>query len=189
MTILEHIKQSIAGGMPARLEIHDGKPGVLFLDEYEFIPLDDLNYNEKMGYFQISLFPDAPREYENSPADGRSIQRGAVGRRWAVNEQRVVGYVPTEWANELIRLGRSRSDAVRAAIDMALHPFEPVDIDSIRLTDSLPCGILTADGHCEKPAYAAHVYAWRHPIYGGHYVLLPQCKDCTMALVERNKEQ
>ena len=182
--ILKHIKKSISGGMLARLEMKDGVPGVLFLDEHEFIAFDDLNYNGDMGYFQISLFPDAARECKNAPVSGRNIHRGTVGRRWAVNEQRVVSYIPPEWVNELIRLGKSQSDAVRAAIDVTLHPFESVDMNPIRLADSLPCGIRTADGHCEKPAYAAHVYKWRHPVYGGNYVLLPVCEECARVAAE-----
>lgn len=182
MTILEHIKRSIASGMLAKLEMYDGIPGVRFLDEHEFIPFDDLNYNEELGYFQISQFPDALRECTNAPVSGRNVNRGTPGRRWAVNEQRIVGYVPEEWVNELVRLGKSQSDAIRAAIDIALHPMEH-ESEMIRLADPLPCGIRsdTPSGTCGKPAYVAHANRWRNPALPGHWVVLPVCRGCVMA--------
>lgn len=185
MTILEHVKQAISEGLAARLATQAGEPGALFLDEHEFIPFGDLNYNSDLGYFKMSLFPDARRECTNPPVvDGRSLNRGTPGRRWAEMERRVTGYVPGAWADELIRLGRNQSDAVRMAVDIALHPFEPVNLDPIRLTDPLECGIRTGDGNCGKPAYAAHVYRWRHPTYEGHYVLLPVCRECAEATMK-----
>lgn len=177
-TILEHIKQSIVDGLAARLEIQDGEPGVTFLDEGEFIPFADLNYNQEYGYFRISEFPTIPRDCENSPVDGRKLGGGKRGRRWASVTERVTGYIPPEWADALVRLQLgSQSDTVRTAIDLALHPFEE-GTQIIRLTAPLPCGIRTFDATCGKPATVAYAYPWRHPVYPGHHVLLPVCQSC-----------
>lgn len=180
-TILEHVKAAIADGLPARLEIQDSEPGVTFLDEGEFIPFADLNYNREYGYFQISLLPNIPRECENTPVDGRSLNRGVPGKRsrtWAENTHAVTGYIPPAWADELSRLSDNQSDAVRTAVDVALHPFAADSLPPIRLTDPAPCGISRGDGYCGNPATAAHVYRWRHPTYPGHLVILPVCREC-----------
>lgn len=185
-TIIDHIRQSITEGMPARLDIRKGEQGVLFLDENEFISLDDLNYNSQLGYFRISQFPGAVKECENAPVDGRVFNRGSRGRTWAENTHTITGYIPPEWARELVRLqlGDNQSDTVRTAIDITLHPFEETRLYPIRLADSLPCGIRKGEGHCGKPATVAYVYSWRHPVYAGHYVLLPVCQECAGKAVE-----
>lgn len=179
MTILEHVKRAIREGfIPAELVIHDGEAGVLFLDENEFIPFADLNYSRELGYFRISLFPDEPRECENTPVTGSNLNAGARGRRWARGaDHRVVGYIQPAWADELLRLGRNQADAVRTAIDVALHPFEP-QTAVISLASPHPCGIRSGDGVCGQPAQVAYAYPWRHPVYPGHWVILPVCRDC-----------
>lgn len=179
-TILDHIRRSIAEGMPARLDARGEEQGVLFLDENEFIPLDDLNYNEQLGYFRMSQFPGARRECENAPVDGRVFNRGAKGRTWAENTHAVTGYIPPDWARELSRLGAgsSQSDAVRTAIDLALHPFGDDPPAIVVLSSSLPCGVQGGSGSCGEPATVACAYAWTHPVYAGHFVLLPVCPSC-----------
>ena len=184
MTILEHIKQSIADGLPARLTTQGGATGVLFLDEGEFIPFTDLNYNPEYGYFRISLLPNMPRQCENEPVSRRNLNRGATGRVWAENDTRVTGYVPASWADQLVRLGENQSDAVRIAVDVVLHPFEDAKIDPIRLADPLPCGIRTDKKNCTNPATVAYAYPWRHPTYPYHYVLLPVCRNCAEKAVQ-----
>lgn len=47
-----------------RLIDKDGQPGILFLDEHEFIPFTDLGYNAELGFFRRSVFPDQPTEGE-----------------------------------------------------------------------------------------------------------------------------
>lgn len=58
MNIQQRIDQFITEGGAARVELRDGIDGVVFLDENEFIPFGDLDYNDKLGFFQISRFPD-----------------------------------------------------------------------------------------------------------------------------------
>lgn len=185
-TILDHIRRSITDGLDARLDIQNGVQGVTFFDENEFIPLDDLNYNPEYGYFRISQFPNIPRDCENAPVDGRVFNRGTRGRTWAENTHPITGYIPPEWAKELVRLqlGDSQSDTVRTAIDIALHPFEETRLDPIRLPDPLPCGIRTGDGNCGSLAYVAYVYPWRHPVHPGHFVILPVCRECAEKAAE-----
>jgi hypothetical protein len=50
----------------ARFDVQDGRAGVVFLDENEFIPLEDLNYNRQLGFFRVSAFPDAEQEADSS---------------------------------------------------------------------------------------------------------------------------
>lgn len=116
------------------------------------------------------------------PEDGRRANRGDTGRRWGVNGKRAVGYVPADWLNELVRFGKNQSDAVRVAIDIALHPMEHGS-QLVSLSDPLPCGIRsdTASGTCGKPAYIAHANLFRNPVLPGHWVLLPVCRDCALA--------
>lgn len=64
-TIEEHVAQAIAEGMPGRLVVQDGVPGVIFPDENKFIPFADLNYNSTYGYYEISGFPDLARDCRN----------------------------------------------------------------------------------------------------------------------------
>lgn len=115
-------------------------------------------------------------------ADKRKNNRGQVGRRWAAGVVRVVGYIPADLAKQLQAFGKNQSDAVRTAIDAALHPMDG-DSDVIRLADSLPCGIRadTPSGVCGKPATVAHVNPLRSPVLPGHYVVLPVCQECAAA--------
>lgn len=65
MNIRDHIRKAIAGGLPAQFSQQDGLAGVLFHDENEFIPFDDLNYNNEYGYYRLSQFPDLQRDCTN----------------------------------------------------------------------------------------------------------------------------
>lgn len=38
--------------------------GVIFHDDNQFIPISDLAYNSRLGFFQVSRFPDETREAE-----------------------------------------------------------------------------------------------------------------------------
>lgn len=115
--------------------------------------------------------------------DGRHANRGTPGRRWAVNNLRVAVYLPSTWLNELIRFGKNQSDALRAAVDVALHPMEH-ESKLIELADSLPCGIRAENpsGTCGKPAKFAHANRFRNPWLPGHWVLLPVCRDCALSV-------
>ena len=53
---LEVVAEQVQSGN-ARLEYRQGKQGVLFLDEQQFIPLDDLAYSSDLGLYQKSKFP------------------------------------------------------------------------------------------------------------------------------------
>ena len=65
MNIRDHIRKAITGGLPAEFAQHAGKAGVLFYDENEFIPFDDLNVNAEYGYYRLSQFPNLQRECTN----------------------------------------------------------------------------------------------------------------------------
>ncbi len=49
-----------------RIIERDGQPGILFLDENEFIPFSDLGYNSEIGFFSKSRFPDVKSDYKDS---------------------------------------------------------------------------------------------------------------------------
>jgi hypothetical protein len=51
------ILRFIWDGGPARLDYSGDKAGVIFLDEGEFIPFDDLGFNREYGFYQLSAFP------------------------------------------------------------------------------------------------------------------------------------
>lgn len=65
MNIRDHIRKAIIEGLPAEFFQRDGRAGILFHDENEFIPFDDLNYNNKYGYYRLSQFPDLERDCTN----------------------------------------------------------------------------------------------------------------------------
>ena len=66
MNIRQHALRSIRGGMPARIEVKDGVPGVQFLaDDHEFIEFDDLGYTVEFGYYRLSVFPDVQSDCTN----------------------------------------------------------------------------------------------------------------------------
>lgn len=70
MNIHESIQQYIDEGGMGRLATVDGRDGVVFLDENEFIPFDDLGYNRDLGYFRLSAFPQQKNEHgDESPRD------------------------------------------------------------------------------------------------------------------------
>lgn len=58
-SITELIDEFIRDTGEARLETRNGRAGVIFLDEMQWIPLADLGYNELLGFYQISQFPGA----------------------------------------------------------------------------------------------------------------------------------
>lgn len=45
--------------------VQNGQAGALFLDEKQFIPFADLGYNRKLGFYQISQFPDVQNEADS----------------------------------------------------------------------------------------------------------------------------
>lgn len=65
MNIRDHVRNSISGGMPGTVTQQRGRAGVLFPDENEFIPFDDLNYSSTYGYYRISQFPNLERDCTN----------------------------------------------------------------------------------------------------------------------------
>lgn len=65
MNIRDNIRKAIYDGLNAEFTQRAGVAGILFHDENEFIPFDDLNYNSTYGYFQISLLPNVERECSN----------------------------------------------------------------------------------------------------------------------------
>ena len=65
MNIRDHIRKAITEGLPAHFAQQEGKAGVFFHDENEFIPFDDLNVNQEYGYYRLSQFPDVQRDCTN----------------------------------------------------------------------------------------------------------------------------
>ena len=65
MNIRDHIRAAINDGLPAEFAQRDGKAGVLFHDEGEFVPFDDLNVNREYGYYRLSQFPNLQRDCTN----------------------------------------------------------------------------------------------------------------------------
>ena len=106
---------------------------------------------------------------------------GKSGRRYGKFSTNINLRIPQSVADELPRLGANTSDAVRAAISYALHPMKVDTTLAIKLVDSLPCGIRSGEGTCDKPAFAVHAVGWQHPLFAGHWVVLPVCKECARA--------
>lgn len=65
MNIRDHIRKAIHTGLPANFTQQSGKAGALFHDDNEFIPFDDLNYNNEYGYYRLSQFPNLQRGCTN----------------------------------------------------------------------------------------------------------------------------
>ena len=107
---------------------------------------------------------------------------GKSGRRYGKFSTNINLRIPQSVADELPRLGGSTSDAVRNAIMYALHPMKLDTTLAIKLVDSLPCGICSGEGTCNKPAYAVYAVGWQHPMYTGYWVVLPVCEECTRAV-------
>ena len=103
---------------------------------------------------------------------------GKRGRRYGRFSTNINLRIPQSVADELPRLGANTSDAARNAIDYALHPMRVDTTLAIKLVDSMPCGIRTGEGTCDKPAYAVHAVGWQHPVFAGHWVVLPVCEEC-----------
>lgn len=66
-TIREMIEEFISTTGEAHLENRADGEWVVFHDEGESIPLSDLAYNATLGFFQVSLFPNEPRECKPDP--------------------------------------------------------------------------------------------------------------------------
>lgn len=64
--IRNHVIAAIADGLNAKMTQRNGQSGALFMDEDEFIPFYDLNYNSEIGYFRISRHPDQQQDCDNS---------------------------------------------------------------------------------------------------------------------------
>lgn len=54
----EYIQESRMG----RYETKNGRKGIVFLDENQWIPIDDLGYSRELGFYQLSLFPHVQNE-------------------------------------------------------------------------------------------------------------------------------
>lgn len=65
--ITDHITKYIYATGNAHYAVQDNTPGVVFHDEGEFIPLQDLAYSERLGFFRRSLFPAEPAIAEYVP--------------------------------------------------------------------------------------------------------------------------
>lgn len=65
MNIRNQMRSAIHDGLSATFAQQEGKAGVIFHDENEFIPFDDLNYNSEYGYYRLSQFPDLQRDFTN----------------------------------------------------------------------------------------------------------------------------
>lgn len=79
MNIRDHIRKEIKT-LHAEFTQRGGKSGVLFHDENEFIPFDDLNVNREYGYYRISAFPDIERECTNENPE--TLHRGVDFHEW-----------------------------------------------------------------------------------------------------------
>lgn len=66
MNIREHVLKAIYAGLPAQITVQGTIPGVLFLDENEFIPFPDLGYSTKLGYYHLGKHPAAANECDSS---------------------------------------------------------------------------------------------------------------------------
>lgn len=65
INIREHVLDFLRDNGAGEIVERDGRAGILFLDEREFIPFSDLAYNDSLGYFRTSQFPTADRETDN----------------------------------------------------------------------------------------------------------------------------
>lgn len=66
MNIRQHVLRSIYSGLPARVTVQEGAPGVQFdADEREFIPFADLGYSREHGYYRLSALPGVLSECES----------------------------------------------------------------------------------------------------------------------------
>jgi hypothetical protein len=66
MNIRDHIRKAIYAGLAANFDVQVTTPGVQFNeDDREFVPFYDLGYNQELGYFRLSAFPDTASECEN----------------------------------------------------------------------------------------------------------------------------
>lgn len=122
--------------------------------------------------------------------DNRKNNRGTPGRRWASNPKRVTGNIPEFWAGELVRFGNNESDAVRNAIDVALHPVEH-ESEIISLSSPLPCAIRanTPTGICGKPAQHAHANRYRGTFLPGTWLIMPVCRECALAAAKQYEDK
>lgn len=50
------------GGQACVIVENGDQAGVMFLDDMEFIPFADLGYNQQLGFYQLSAFPDVENE-------------------------------------------------------------------------------------------------------------------------------
>jgi len=64
MNIRDHVRSELKS-LPASFAQRGGQAGVIFHDENEFIPFDDLNYNSEYGYYRLSQFPNLQRDCTN----------------------------------------------------------------------------------------------------------------------------
>jgi hypothetical protein len=51
---------------------------------------------------------------------------------------------------------------------------------TIKITPPLPCGTQAGESLCGKPASVAYA----DPAGGGHYIILPICRDCALATMK-----
>lgn len=48
-------------------EAEEATEGIMWTDESQFMPLSDINCNHLTGFFQVSVFPDEPWEFDPAP--------------------------------------------------------------------------------------------------------------------------
>lgn len=148
--IREMIQQHIEETGGAHFEHRRGEGyGVVFHDEGQFILLSDLAYNSTLGFFQVSQFPDEPREAEyQSPKPARWITTvftehdgNEKYKMWAiVPDDDAHGLIIGEWSSVLAvyeALGRlvetKQADEQVDSLDERLgHPWLSVSEAALR---------------------------------------------------------
>lgn len=126
--ITDHVTRYIHQTNGAHYDVQDGVSGVVFHDEGEFIPLSDLAYSERLGFFKRSLFPDEPTvaeyypEFEVRPletndpepwdayalVDGKGEYGYLLGEPWQVVE----AYLALQIAYDAIISGQQLCDPI-----------------------------------------------------------------------------
>lgn len=137
--IREMIEEYINETGDAHFEHRPEGYGVIFHDENQFVLLSDLAYNADLGFFQVSQFPDAPREAEYQPPEPIKWTTGVITepggpteaddyKMWSIiPDDNTRGFIIGEWDSVL---------AVHAALSRLIesgHANEEVDSYDERL--------------------------------------------------------
>lgn len=118
MNIRQHVFKSINADIHAQFAVQDASPGVLFLDENQFIPFADLGYNDEIGYFRLSAHSDIISECDNdNPEKIHVYDDGSQGEPMFV-WQDADGYLHLLGElHQLADLYQALGDALRGVID------------------------------------------------------------------------